>query len=88
MNDPAPSQDPERTPGSSQVTSEQVRRFGIPAVIALAALLFILQNTDEVSFEFLWFDFTWPLWIMLLVFSGVGAIVYWGVERRIRSRRK
>jgi len=67
--------------------TDQMRRFGPPAVIALAALLFIVQNTESVTFNFLWFDFRWPLWIMLLVFMTIGAVVFWGTARRRRSRR-
>jgi uncharacterized integral membrane protein len=67
-------------------TTDQVRRIGPPALIALAALLFILQNTESATFNFLWFDFRWPLWIMLLVFMVIGAVVFWGAERR-RARR-
>jgi len=54
-------------------TADQIRRIGPPALVALAALLFILQNTESARFEFLWFDFEWPLWIMLLVFMGAGG---------------
>lgn len=68
-------------------TTDQVRRFGPPALIAIAALLFVFQNTDSVTFNFLWFDFRWPLWIMLLVFMAIGALVFWGAERRRRARR-
>lgn len=68
-------------------TTDQIRRFGPPAVLALVAFLFIVQNTRAVSFTFLWFDFRWPLWIMLVVFMLVGAIVSYGVARRIRNRK-
>lgn len=68
-------------------TTEQVRRFGPPALIALVGLLFVVQNTKSVTFNFLWFDFRWPLWIMLVVFMGIGAVVAYGIARRIRNRR-
>ncbi len=71
----------------SDRTSQQLKKFGPPAVIALLALLFILQNLDSVDVEFLWLDFTMPLWLLLVLFAGIGAVVYWGVERRRRSRR-
>jgi hypothetical protein len=69
------------------ITSEQVRRFGPPALVGVLALLFVFQNTGRVSFRFLWLTFEWPLWIMLLVFALVGAVVFWGVARRRRSRK-
>ena len=67
-------------------TADQVRRFGPIAVITVAALLFILQNTESANFGFLWFNFRWPLWAMLLVFMAIGAVIAWGVGRR-RARR-
>jgi uncharacterized integral membrane protein len=67
-------------------TSDNLRRFGPAAIIAVVALLFILQNTESVRFNFLWFDFRWPLWAMLLVFMAIGALMAWGVDRR-RTRR-
>ena len=68
-------------------TIYQVRRFGPPALIALIALLFVVQNTDSVPFSFLWFEFDWPLWIMLLVFTAIGAVVALGVARHRRTRK-
>lgn len=68
-------------------TIDQVRRFGSPALIALIALLFVVQNTDSVPFSFLWFEFVWPLWIMLLVFTAIGAVVALGAARRRRTRK-
>jgi uncharacterized integral membrane protein len=68
-------------------TTDQIRRFGPPAVIGLMALLFVVQNTDSVPFRFLWFEFNWPLWIMLLVFMAIGAVVFYGVARRRRWRK-
>jgi len=68
-------------------TADHVRRFCPPAVAALVALLFIAQNANSVTFEFLWFEFRWPLWIMLTVFMAIGAAIFWGVERHLRTRR-
>jgi uncharacterized integral membrane protein len=67
--------------------TDQVRRFGPPALVAVVALLFVLQNTESVTFHFLWFEFRWPLWIMLLVFMVVGAVVFYGAARRRRARK-
>ena len=67
-------------------TSDYIRRFGPAAIITIVALLFILQNTESVRFNLLWFDFRWPLWAMLLVFMAIGALMAWGIGRR-RARR-
>ena len=68
-------------------TTDQVRRVGPPALAALIALLFIVQNTESVTFKFLWLEFRWPLWIMLVVFMAVGAVISYGVARRRRARK-
>lgn len=66
---------------------DMVKRFGPPGVLALAALLFVVQNPDSTQFNFLWLEFDWPLWVMLVAFSLVGALVFWFVARRRRKRK-
>jgi uncharacterized integral membrane protein len=44
------------------------------AILAVAGVAFIAQNTTRVAFEFLLFDFRWPLWVMLVVFFALGAL--------------
>lgn len=68
-------------------TSDQIRRFGPAGLLAVAALLFVVQNTDDASFNFLWFEFVWPLWIILVVFALVGAAIFWFVARRRRKAK-
>jgi uncharacterized integral membrane protein len=51
------------------------------------ALLFVFQNTEDIGFNFLWMEFTAPMWTMLLVSMMLGAIVWWGVGRRMRARK-
>ncbi len=67
-------------------TTDHVRRYGPAAIIAIVALLFIVQNTESARFDFLWFDFNWPLWAMLLVFMAIGALAASGISHR-RARR-
>ncbi len=66
--------------------SDNLRRFGPAVAIAVVAILFVLQNTESVRFNFLWFDFRWPLWAMLLVFMIIGGLLASGISRR-RARR-
>ena len=75
-------------PTKAPVTAEHVRRFGPAALIAIVAILFVFQNTDRVKFEFLWLDFEWPMWIMLVVFGCVGAAILYGLQRRQRRRSR
>lgn len=69
---------------------DNVRRFGPPGLLAVVAFLFIVQNTESTHFRFLWFDFEWPLWIMLvasmIIGAAIAALIAWRVKVR-RSRR-
>jgi uncharacterized integral membrane protein len=75
------------TTDSAPSPLQQFRRYGPPALLLLAALLFVVQNTEGTSFNFLWFEFDWPLWIMLVVLAAVGAAVFWFVARRRRTKK-
>jgi uncharacterized integral membrane protein len=52
-------------------------------------LVFVLQNRQSVTLEFLFWDFTWPVWLYTIVVALVGALVWFGlgVMRRRRRRR-
>ena len=52
--------------------------------------IFIVQNTQDVRFHFLWLDFTWPLWLYTIVVAVFGALVWFGlgVIRRHRRRKE
>ena len=54
-----------------------------------ALIVFILQNTDDVPVSFLFWDFTWPLWLVIVASALLGAIVWFGLGvMRRRKRRK
>lgn len=59
---------------------------GIGGVVLV---LFVVQNTEDVRFDFLWINFTWPLWLYTIVVAVFGALVWFGlgVMRRQRRRR-
>jgi uncharacterized integral membrane protein len=63
---------------------------GAIAVLVGAAVLlvFILQNTEDVRFDFLFLNFTWPLWLYTFVTAAFGGLLWFGVEviRRRRAR--
>jgi uncharacterized integral membrane protein len=69
------------------------RQLGGGAIASLAGvgvlLIFIVQNTEDVRFDFLSFSFTWPLWLYTIVTALFGALVWFGlgVMRRQRRRR-
>jgi uncharacterized integral membrane protein len=70
------------------------RKLGGGAIASLSGvavlLIFILQNTQDVRFHFLFLNFTWPLWLYTIVTALFGALVWFGfgVMRRHRRRKE
>jgi uncharacterized integral membrane protein len=66
--------------------------IGAGAIAALGGvgvlLIFILQNTEDVRFHFLFLDFTWPLWLYTIVVALFGALVWFGIGVMRRHRRR
>ena len=83
----------ERTPPSGGGADER-RRLGGGAIAAIGGgallVIFMLQNTEDVRVEFLFWDFTWPVWLIVIVSAVVGALVWFGlgVVRRHRRRQE
>ena len=81
-------------PGDS--TSTAPRRAGLPlsggaiASIAGIALLVIvlIQNTQRVQIDFLFWSFTWPIWLFALAMAVLGAVVWFGLGVIRRHRRR
>ncbi len=51
-------------------------------------LIFILQNTEDVQFHFLFLDFTWSLWLYTIVVAIFGALAWLGIGVLRRHRRR
>jgi uncharacterized integral membrane protein len=68
------------------------RRLGggaIMSIIGVALLvIFIVQNTEDVKLHFLFWDFTWPLWLLVIVSALLGALVWFGLGVMRRHRRR
>ena len=61
----------------------------IASLGGLAVLvIFIVQNTQDVRFHFLWLNFTWPLWLYTIVVALFGALVWFGLGVLRRHRRR
>lgn len=54
-----------------------------------ALVIFMAQNTEDVTVTFLFWDFTWPLWLVILLTAAFGALVWFGlgVVRRHQRRK-
>jgi len=63
-------------------------RLIVGAIVLVFLLIFVFQNTDDTPLNFLFFEFTAPLWLMLaitvVVSLGVGFLV--GRRRGTRNR--
>jgi uncharacterized integral membrane protein len=51
-------------------------------------IIFILQNRQPVTLEFLFWDFTWPVWFYTVVVAVFGAMVWFGLGVMRRRRRR
>jgi uncharacterized integral membrane protein len=50
----------------------------------------MVQNTEDVELNFLFWDFTWPVWLLTIASALLGALVWFGlgVVRRHRRRKE
>ena len=75
-----------------QPTPQGGSRLSGGAIVSLSGLavllIFIVQNTEDVRFNFLVFHFTWPLWLYTIVTAVVGAFVWFGLGVIRRHRRR
>lgn len=61
----------------------------IASLIGVGVLvIFIVQNTEDVRFDFLFLTFTWPLWLYTVVTALFGALVWFGLGVIRRHRRR
>jgi uncharacterized integral membrane protein len=82
MASPRPTPQPNAKP--SPITPRRV----VIALLVVAAVIFIVQNTSETDVSWLFLGFSAPLWLLTVVLLGVGFVVGWLVGRPSRSDRK
>jgi uncharacterized integral membrane protein len=63
---------------------------GVIASIGGIALLviFMVQNREPITLQFLFWAFTWPLWLFTLLMALVGTVVWIGLGVLRRHRRR
>ena len=78
--------------GEQEATGDGGRRLGGGAIASITGvvvlLVFVLQNTQDVRFDFLFLHFTWPLWFYTIVTALFGALVWFGLGVMRRHRRR
>ena len=71
---------------------QQGLRLGGGAIATIAGggalVVFMGQNTDDVTVQFLGWEYTWPVWLLVLVSALIGALVWFGVGVVRRHRRR
>ena len=78
----------EQSPGED--TGRRGLTGGAIASLSGVALLaiFMLQNTEDVKLDFLFWSFTWPVWPLSLVMALLGGLVWFGLGVLRRHRRR
>jgi uncharacterized integral membrane protein len=80
--------------GGSQGAGSQAdaRRLSGGAIASLTGvgllLIFMVQNTENVRLDFLFWGFTWPLWLLVLASALLGALVWFGLGVMRRHQRR
>jgi uncharacterized integral membrane protein len=76
-------------PRAQSTKGSKLSGGAIATLGGLAVLvIFVVQNTEDVRFDFLWIDFTWPLWLYTIVVALFGALVWFGLGVMRRHRRR
>jgi uncharacterized integral membrane protein len=77
------------TDGSAGGPGLRVSSGAIASLVGVALLVvFMIQNTTRVTLFFLFWSFTWPLWLCTLVAALIGALVWFGLGMMRRYRRR
>src|SRR4029453_4632976 len=68
----------QESPSDSTRPPAEGRRLGGGAIASLSGvgllLIFMIQNTERVRLDFIFWNFTWPLWLLTMVSALLGAL--------------
>ena len=82
----------ENVPQDGNLATSGRRKLGGGAIASIGGLavlaIFMLQNTDDVKVDFLFWDFTMPVWLLTLASAAIGAFVWLGLGVLRRHRRR
>ena len=74
--------------GQAAKPSKKISGRGIIGIIiAVIAVIFMIQNTDDAQISLLMFDVTLPLWIVILVVFLLGMFLGGAVRAGVRKLR-
>ena len=79
-------------PSDSTSPPAEGGRLGGGAIASLTGvgllLIFMIQITQRVRLDFLFWSFTWPLWLLTVASALLGALVWFGLGVMRRHRRR
>jgi uncharacterized integral membrane protein len=82
----------QESPSDSTRPPAQGRRLGGGAIASLSGVallvIFMIQNTQRVRLDFVFWSFIWPLWLLTMVSALLGALVWLGLGVMRRHRRR
>lgn len=75
--------------GSGGARGARLGAGAIASLVGVALLvIFMIQNTERITLTFLFWSFTWPLWLFTVVTALVGALIWFGIGVMRRHRRR
>jgi uncharacterized integral membrane protein len=76
----------------SGAAAGEAKRLGGGAIASLTGIgllvIVVIQNTERISIDFLFWRFTLPIWLFALAMAVVGALVWFGLGVMRRHRRR
>ena len=79
-------------PSDERPEASDRRKLGGGAIASVSGaavlVIFMFQNTDDVTVSFLFWDYTWPVWLLTLLAALFGALVWLGLGVLRRHRRR
>ncbi len=73
-------------------TASDTSKMGAGAIASLigigALVVFMAQNRTSTPIKFLFWSFSWPVWLLILVSALLGALVWIGAGIMRRHRRR
>ena len=83
---------PSPADGTSGAARERGLQLGGGAIASLTGVgllaIFMIQNREGVTLRFLFWSFTWPLWLFTLITALIGALIWFGLGVMRRHRRR
>jgi uncharacterized integral membrane protein len=80
------------SPSGSTTPPAEGRRLGGGAIASVTGvgllIIFMVQNTESVRLDFLFWSFTWPLWLLTMASALLGALAWFGLGVMRRHRRR